>query len=83
MKNNLPEMIDSGAIFSPCREYRYKLWRTWDASKLPLNVIGLNPSTADETKNDPTIRRCIQFAIDWGMLLLIKNLKFLNNSTPS
>ena len=28
--------------------------------------IGLNPSTADETKNDPTIRRCINFAKDWG-----------------
>lgn len=28
--------------------------------------IGLNPSTADETVNDPTIRRCIRFAKDWG-----------------
>lgn len=28
--------------------------------------IGLNPSIADETENDPTIRKCIGFATKWG-----------------
>lgn len=28
--------------------------------------IGLNPSTADETANDPTMRRCMGFAKSWG-----------------
>lgn len=54
------------AQFSDDRKYRYALWRIWDNSKPHVLFIGLNPSTADETKNDPTIRRCIQFAMDWG-----------------
>lgn len=57
--------IDKGATFSPCRYYRYLLWRTW-GDEPPSMFIGLNPSTADETKDDPTIRRCINFATAWG-----------------
>lgn len=54
-------------IFSPCRAYRYVLWREWDmCNPTYLQVIGLNPSTADETNDDPTIRRCIDFAKRWG-----------------
>lgn len=58
----------NGAEFSPCRTYRYALWRHWDwqGHANCMMVIGLNPSTADETKNDPTIRRCINFAKAWG-----------------
>jgi hypothetical protein len=52
----------AGAIFSPDRIYRYVLWRRWDDQLPAMNVIGLNPSTADETVDDPTIRRCIGFA---------------------
>ncbi len=55
----------SGAIFSPDRLYRYVLWRFWSDSPRVL-FIGLNPSTANELQNDPTIRRCIGFAQEWG-----------------
>lgn len=58
--------IERGALFSPCRTWRYTLWRIWDRDRPLLNVIGLNPSTATETLDDPTIRRCIGYARVWG-----------------
>ena len=45
--------------------HRYELWRNWDYDKPVVNFIGLNPSTADEHADDPTIRRCIGFAKAW------------------
>ena len=56
----------AGAQFSKCRKYRYALWRTWQEGDGHVTFIGLNPSMADETKDDPTIRRCIGFAKSWG-----------------
>lgn len=54
------------AVLSPCRTYRYTLTRIWDGTLPILAVIGLNPSIADETVDDPTIRRCVTYARDWG-----------------
>jgi hypothetical protein len=50
--------MKSGAVFSDDKKYRYSLWRDWDAHKVLAMFIMLNPSTADEVKNDPTIERC-------------------------
>jgi hypothetical protein len=50
------ENINKGAEFSADRKYRYALWRIWDESKPLVMFIGLNPSTANEDENDPTIR---------------------------
>lgn len=64
--------VDRTTAFSPCRRYRYTLWRElkpdlWSARRhQTCAFIGLNPSTADETTDDPTIRRCIGFATRWG-----------------
>ena len=58
-------LTEMGAEFSPCRVYRYALWRWWDPEKPYAMFIGLNPSVADEVKDDPTIRRCRRFAADW------------------
>lgn len=59
-------MNKNTAKLSACRKYRYALWRTWDDSKPRVMFIGLNPSTADETVDDPTLVRCMNFARDWG-----------------
>ena len=50
--------IRSTAIYSPCKSYRYLLTRTHVKAKKSLLFILLNPSTATEFKNDPTIARC-------------------------
>ncbi len=54
------------AILSECRKYRFALWRTWDDSKPYVMFVGLNPSTADENTDDPTLTRCINYAKSWG-----------------
>lgn len=62
----------TSATFSPCRRYRYRLARNWDESKPTVVFCGLNPSTADETADDPTIRREVGFAKEWGFGTLVK-----------
>jgi len=48
----------SSAVYSACESYRYQLTRTWDASGGKVHFIMLNPSTATEVQNDPTVERC-------------------------
>lgn len=58
--------LDSDAVFSEDRRFRYALVRRWNIGRSLVAFIGLNPSTADEVVNDPTVRRCIGFAESWG-----------------
>jgi hypothetical protein len=60
------EYLSAGATFSPDRKYRYDLWRVWRQGGRRISFIGLNPSTANESTDDPTIRRCVGFAQSWG-----------------
>lgn len=54
--------------FSHDRRYRYTLEHVWDGFAAPrlIQWIGLNPSTADEDKLDPTLRRIRAFSMAWG-----------------
>lgn len=65
------DALQSGAVFSEDRVYRWLLWRLWGehTKRKPRRIvafIGLNCSTATETENDPTVTRCINYARAWG-----------------
>ena len=77
-------LFRSGAVISPCGSYRYNLWRCWDAD-LPMMVwVMLNPSTADASEDDPTIRRCIGFAKREGCGgIVVRNVFALRATDPS
>lgn len=71
------------AYFSDCMRYRYLLTRVLGGSG-PITVfVMLNPSTADADANDPTVRRCVGYAQDWGSAgLIVANLYSLRSTDP-
>lgn len=72
-----------GAILSQDMKYRYTLYRRWDDKLSMVMFLMLNPSTADESEDDPTIRRCISFAKSWGYGgLYVGNLFALRATDP-
>lgn len=63
------------ATFDRERIYRYALWRRWSGGNRYVQFICLNPSTADESTDDPTVRKCVKFARVWGFdAMCITNL---------
>jgi hypothetical protein len=57
-RNHKKELTKSTAVYSNCELYRYSLTRSWDNSAKKVLFIMLNPSTATEIQNDPTVERC-------------------------
>lgn len=55
----------TGAVFSPCKTYRYALWRKWRLPGPNILFIGVNPSRGGEFYSDPTIKRAIKLAKQW------------------
>lgn len=58
-------MTEGHAVLSPDGLYRYRLDRWWGEGPTVCFVM-LNPSTADASVDDPTIRKCLGFAKRWG-----------------
>lgn len=57
-RTHLKGDAQSEAVYSDCESYRYLLTRVWDAQGPKASFVMLNPSTATETQNDPTVERC-------------------------
>lgn len=71
-------------VAGTANQYRYDLGRRWEDIKKPRAVfIMLNPSTADGTDDDATVRRCVGFARSWGCgSLVVVNLFAYRATNP-
>ena len=77
------QFMERAAIISPCGRYRYSLQRRWRSDGAELLWLLLNPSVADENKDDPTMIRCIRFADRWGYgAIRVINLFALRATNP-
>jgi hypothetical protein len=71
---------DNGAKFSEDMKHRLMLWRVWDKTKPAVMFIGLNPSTANENTDDPTIRRIksISYQLGYGGFFMMNLFTFIS-----
>lgn len=78
---NLFQQSPSGATFSECGKYRYKLWRIWNDLYPKAMCIGLNPSTANADKNDPTITnlRSILSKLGFGGFYMVNLFGYISS----
>lgn len=75
--------VQKAAHISDCGQYRYKLSRFWGPEHA-LPFVMLNPSTADDFVDDPTIRRCMGFARREGAGgIIVVNLYGLRATEPA
>lgn len=79
-----PARVLKSAAISACGQYRYWLVRQWDPMRGPLRFVILNPSTADDSEDDPTIRRCIGFAKREGRGgIVVANIFAMRSTNPA
>ena len=67
-------MTASDALIDPTGRYRYWLTRHWDDLRRPVTWVMLNPSTADASTDDATIRSCTRLSRPLGGGLVVVNL---------
>jgi hypothetical protein len=75
--------VRGSAELSADGRYRYRLTRSWHQPGPFATFVMLNPSTADASINDATIRRCIGYGQRWGCGgLLVVNLYAFRARNP-
>ena len=84
IRRHAADGVVSEAIYSPCGLYRYALTRVWDETAGRIVFVMLNPSTASELSDDPTVARCVRRARDggWGAIRVC-NLFALRETVPA
>jgi hypothetical protein len=73
--------VKGDAKFSACGRWRWWLTRTWDESLPTACMIGMNPSTATASEDDPTIAKEIQYVRSWGFGRLLMLNAFAYKAT--
>ncbi|WP_439118877.1 DUF1643 domain-containing protein [Marivita sp.] len=82
-RSHIADGCVSHVWYSPCDRYRYALSRTWGTDQPALLFVMLNPSTADEHRNDPTVARCETRARSMGFGgVMIANLFAFRATRP-
>jgi hypothetical protein len=72
------------AVISDCGKFRYLLRRSWDIARPTVAFVMLNPSTADASQDDPTIRKCVGFAERLGFgAITVTNLFAYRATKPA
>lgn len=75
--------VRKSASISECHKFRYRLTRYWGPGRF-LPFVMLNPSTADASVDDPTIRRCMSFARREGAGgIVVGNLCAFRSPSPA
>ncbi len=75
--------LDSQAKFNSSGQYRWSLQRRISRSSRKIIFIGLNPSNADVSRDDATLRRITGFCRCWGYgILVVANLFARVSTTP-
>ena len=73
----------STAVYSDCERYRYLLTRVWEPAGRKALFIMLNPSTATEVQNDPTVDRCDRRARTLGFgVFMVTNIFAWRDTDP-